>query len=62
MSFKSYLSLCDLAGGSLEQMFASLKKLAQLEGDYKVLPGHMEASTLETERQTNPYVLEGLNR
>jgi glyoxylase-like metal-dependent hydrolase (beta-lactamase superfamily II) len=53
---------CDLAGGSLEQMFASLKKLAQLEGDYKVLPGHMEASTLETERQTNPYVLEGLNR
>ena len=53
---------CDLAGGSLEQMFASLKKLAQLEGDYKVLPGHMEASTLETERRTNPYVLEGLNR
>ncbi len=53
---------CDLAGGSLEQMFASLKKLALLEGDYKVLPGHMEASTLETERQTNPYVLEGLNR
>lgn len=53
---------CDLAGGSLEQMFCSLKKLAQLEGDYKVLPGHMEASTLETERQSNPYVLEGLNR
>ena len=33
-----------------------------MEGDYKVLPGPMEASTLETERQTNPYVLEGLNR
>lgn len=37
---------CDLAGGSLEQMFCSLAKLARLEGDYKVLPGHMEASTL----------------
>ncbi len=53
---------CDLAGGSLEQMFCSLKKLALLEGDYKVLPGHMEASTLSTERQSNPYVLEGLSR
>ena len=53
---------CDLEGGSLEQMFHSLAKLARLEGDYKVLPGHMEASTLEIERQNNPYVIEGMGR
>lgn len=53
---------CDLPGGSLEQMYRSLARLARLEGDYTVLPGHMEATTLETERQTNPYVREGLAR
>lgn len=53
---------CDLEGGSLEQMLCSLAKLAKLEGDYQVLPGHMEASTLDTERKSNPYVIEGMNR
>ena len=41
-------------------MLASLKRLAQLEGDYTVLPGHGEASTLETERAANPYMKEAL--
>ena len=47
---------CDLFGGSMEEMFASLKRLGQLEGDYQVCPGHGPATTLETERRTNPYV------
>ena len=47
---------CDLFGGSMEEMFASLKRLGQLEGDYQVCPGHGPVTTLETERRTNPYV------
>ena len=44
----------DFPGGSWQQMLASLKKLAQLEGDYTVLPGHGGATTLQTELDTNP--------
>jgi glyoxylase-like metal-dependent hydrolase (beta-lactamase superfamily II) len=41
-------------------MMASLKRLAQLEGDYRVFPGHEQSTTLEQERKTNPYMLEAL--
>ena len=37
-------------------MLASLKRLAELEGDYKVCPGHGPLSSLEQERRTNPYM------
>ena len=47
---------CDLPGGSEEQMLCSLKRLAELEEDYKVCPGHGPLSSLERERRTNPYV------
>ena len=47
---------CDLPGGSEEQMLSSLKRLAELEGDCKVCPGHGPLSSLERERQTNPYM------
>lgn len=46
----------DLTGGNGEQMLQSLKRLADLEGDYKVCPGHSVLTTLEQERQTNPYM------
>lgn len=46
----------DFPGGSTEKIMASLARLAALPGDYKVLPGHMEPSTLERERTRNPYV------
>lgn len=48
----------DFPGGSHAQMLASLKRLASLPGDYRVLPGHGESSTLEEERRTNPYMRE----
>jgi len=51
----------DLRGGDYKQMLASLKRLALLEGDYHVLPGHDIASTLERERQTNYYMKEALS-
>lgn len=46
----------DLPGGSWEQMTKSLKRLAGLEGEYQVLPGHNSSSTLEKERLNNPYM------
>lgn len=52
----------DLRGGNYEQMMDSLKRLALLEGDYHVLPGHEAASTLERERQTNYYMKEAMSR
>lgn len=44
----------DLPTGSEEQMFKSLKKLKDLEGDFNVYPGHGPFSTLEHERKYNP--------
>lgn len=46
----------DLPGGDWDTIMNSLKRLAELEGDYTVLPGHGEASTLERERRLNPYM------
>lgn len=46
----------DLPGGSWEQMRGSLCRLAALEGDYTVYPGHGEPTTLWAERGTNPYL------
>jgi glyoxylase-like metal-dependent hydrolase (beta-lactamase superfamily II) len=37
-------------------MFVTLKRLAALEGDYRVYPGHGPDTTLSRERRTNPYV------
>ena len=50
----------DVLGGSMEKMMASLRRLGQLEGDLQVLPGHMEPSTLDRERRTNPYLIQAM--
>ncbi len=50
----------DLPGGDSMQMLHSLKRLAELPGDYRVLPGHELPSTLERERKTNPYMLQAM--
>ena len=50
----------DFPGGSWKAMLASLKRLSALPGNYPVLPGHGEASTLDQERQTNPYMKEAM--
>lgn len=46
----------DLPSGSMAQMRQSLARLAALEGNFAVLPGHGMSSDLETERKTNPYM------
>lgn len=43
----------DFAGGSDEEMLCSVKRLAELEGDYTVYPGHNRSTTLSFERQRN---------
>ncbi len=51
---------CDLGGGSFENMMKSLKLLYEIDGDYKVLPGHGGATSLEYERKRNPYIAEAI--
>ena len=46
----------DLPGGSWRDMAASLRRLAALEGDCTVCPGHGEPTTLAEERAGNPYI------
>ena len=46
----------DLPGGSGADMMRSLRRLAELPGDYRVLPGHGEETALERERRSNPYL------
>jgi len=58
--FAGSMGRTDLPGGSYADIMASLARLARLEGDYAVLPGHMETSTLERERLTNYYLREAL--
>lgn len=50
----------DLPGGDYAQILTSLKKLGQLEGDFHVLPGHEDFSTLNQERRSNPYLREAM--
>ena len=51
--FAGSMGRTDFEGGSGEAMKASLRRLAELEGDYQVLPGHEGQTTLEQERKTN---------
>lgn len=46
----------DFPGGNVSQMFTSLKKLALLDNDTKVFPGHGGSTTIGYEKEHNPYV------
>lgn len=46
----------DFPGGNSREIMDSLQKLAALPGDYTVYPGHDRFSTLNFERQHNPYM------
>lgn len=46
----------DFPGGDAGAMMDSLRRLGELEGDLPVFPGHMEPTSLERERKTNPYL------
>lgn len=60
--FRHECGRCDLEGGDFGLILRSLKRLHDMEGDYKVLPGHMGMSTLEEERRCNPYMRQATGR
>ena len=46
----------DLPGGDWHTITESLKRLAALEGDHRVFPGHGQSTTLAYEKRYNPYM------
>ncbi len=57
--FRGSTGRADL-GGDFDTELRSLKKLAALEGDYRVFPGHADPTTLQAERESNPYMQRGM--
>lgn len=56
--FAGSVGRTDFYGGDFRALSASLRRLAGLEGDYRVFPGHGPETTLEAERRTNPFLEE----
>ncbi len=54
--FKGFVGRTDLYLGDTVAMKESIKKINAIEGDYTVLCGHDDSSTLEIEKATNPYL------
>ena len=54
--FAGSMGRTDFASSDENAMFASLRKLSALEGDFRVFPGHEGESTLNRERRVNPYI------
>lgn len=54
--FKDTVGRTDFPGGSYSEMMDSMKKLAALESDFTVYPGHDVSTTLEREKRYNPYM------
>ncbi len=54
--FARSIGRTDLIGGDSSAMARSLERLKRLEGDMPVLPGHGPETTLERERQSNPFM------
>lgn len=54
--FAGSMGRIDLPGARPDLMMSSLARLAKLEGDYDVYPGHMDITTMARERQYNLYI------
>ncbi|GAA0747635.1 MBL fold metallo-hydrolase [Clostridium oceanicum] len=55
--FKGSIGRTDLAGGNFESIIESIKnKIMVLADSIKVLPGHGPATTIEYERNNNPFI------
>ena len=46
----------DLPGGDSRKMMESLRRLANLQGNYFIHPGHGGSTTLDAEKRFNPYM------
>ena len=54
--FQGSCGRVDLPGGDPRQMMESLRRLASLQADYRVHPGHGGSTTLAEEKRYNPYL------
>lgn len=54
--FRDSCGRTDFAASSTDDMLVSLRRIAELPGDYEVFPGHMSATTLERERRMNYFI------
>ena len=54
--FARSIGRTDLPGGNWDAMRRSLERLAELEGDFTIYPGHGEMTTLADEQKYNPYL------
>ncbi len=54
--FQNSIGRADLPGGDAEILSQSLRRLMMMPGDYTICAGHGEITTLETERQNNPFL------
>lgn len=54
--FRMGIGRTDGYSGSTRDMLDSLERIAKLDGDYKIYPGHGETTTLDYERRYNPYI------
>lgn len=54
--FKGTIGRTDLEGGDFFRIMHSLRRIASLEKNYRILPGHDEKTTLEYEKETNRYL------
>ena len=59
--FCNSIGRTDFFDGSDEKICQSLKKLAKLETDYVVYPGHGESTTLAKEKKLNPFLIKYVN-
>ena len=54
--FRDSCGRTDLEGGDMNVILGSLRRLASLEGNYEVYPGHMDVTDLDRERRFNYYM------
>lgn len=54
--FRDSCGRTDFPGSSTEAILRSLKRLAELPGDYEVYPGHSLQTTLDRERNVNYFM------
>lgn len=60
--FRGSVGRTDLPGGDGQELAESLRRLCALEGDLFVYPGHGDATTLDRERKSNPYLRGAMER
>ena len=60
--FRDSCGRTDFPGSSTEDMIRSLKRLAELPGDYEVYPGHGFSTTLSRERSVNFFMTAALRQ